>query len=159
MLAPTAAYPGRQVRLPIEDIATIFPPRSGKSFTACCARSMNERVFVLIVRSHPNLPILSAGPRTPETAFDTRKSSDPNSSFTRSKSAFISFGSETSAFMTTHLLPRAAISAAVRSADSVSLTQLIATSAPLEATRSDIALPMPLEPPVTSAFLPWKSFI
>jgi hypothetical protein len=73
----------------------------------------------------------------------------PSSLATRSSPKTAS-RSETSAAIATDRRPRALTSSATFSAPSA-LTSLMATSAPSAASRSAMALPIPLAPPVTTA--------
>ena len=74
----------------------------------------------------------------------------PSSLATRSTSPKTASRSETSAAIATDRRPRALTSSATFSAPSA-LTSLMATSAPSAASRSAMALPIPLAAPVTTA--------
>ena len=74
----------------------------------------------------------------------------PSSLATRSTSPKTASRSETSAAIATDRRPRALTSSATLSAASA-LTSLMATSAPSAASRSAMALPIPLAAPVTTA--------
>ena len=156
LLIAYTAPPAKGMRSALVLLMLMMRPPSIMCAAAALDATKTPRTLTATVLSKSSSENWSTGPSSRTPALLTRMSSLPKRSATLSMARVSATGSDASALMATALPPRASISATSASAAMADALKPMATVAPSLAKRRAVAAPMPREPPLMNATLPFR---
>jgi hypothetical protein len=146
----------KNIRVPPVEVATIRPPSRIRRAASCMVKNA-LLVLAAKIASKSSSEHSTSGLTIASAALAKTMSSGPSALSASSKRRSTSVGSPRSACTAMAVPPSPVISATTASASVFRLRYPIATAAPRDARPLAIALPIPREPPVTSAAFPSSS--